>query len=118
MGFHGQSDKQILESLGNRLKNYRLRMNLTQDDMAERAGLSTSTIKGLEAGRGRLDSLVAALRVLRQLDSLDNFLPELAVSPMQIATQGKQRQRASRSSQNQRDTQPLNNNKKRSKPEW
>ncbi|AWF81336.1 transcriptional regulator [Microbulbifer sp. A4B17] len=118
MGFYGQSDKQILETLGSRLREYRLRMNLTQDDMAKRAGLSTSTIKGLEAGRGRLDSLVAALRVLRRLDSLDTFLSEPLVSPMQIATQGKQRQRASRSSQSQHDALPLDKNKKRSKPEW
>ncbi|MCO1336668.1 helix-turn-helix domain-containing protein [Microbulbifer sp. OS29] len=115
MSFYGQSDSQILETLGSRLKGYRLRMNLTQDDMAERAGLSPSTIKGLEAGRGRLDSLVAALRVLHQLESLEAFLPPPSISPMQIATLGKPRKRASRSSQASNNPSAI---KKRDKPKW
>ncbi|GAB2897876.1 helix-turn-helix domain-containing protein [Microbulbifer echini] len=130
MSFHGQSDKQILETLGSRLREYRLRINLTQEDMAERAGLSTSTIKGLEAGRGRLDSLVAVLRVLRQLEALDAFLPAPVVSPMQLATHGKQRKRArasnvanplkegpeKRGSASRQG--PTSKIKKRDKPEW
>ncbi|MFA0813504.1 helix-turn-helix transcriptional regulator [Microbulbifer epialgicus] len=127
MAFHGQSDKQILNTLGNRLREYRLRMNFTQDDMAERAGLSTSTIKGLEAGRGRLDSLVAALRVLRRLDALEAFLPAPTVSPMQLAMHGKQRQRARASGATKAlkggadegtPKTPARNIKKRDKPEW
>ncbi|BBM03614.1 hypothetical protein GL2_36880 [Microbulbifer sp. GL-2] len=102
-------------------------MNLTQDDMAERAGLSSSTIKGLEAGRGRLDSLVAALRVLRRLEALEAFLPAPAVSPMQLATHGKQRKRA-RASNNTKTVKEssvkgtpkaqTSKIKKRDKPEW
>lgn len=127
MTFHGQSDKQILETLGSRLREYRLRMNLTQDDMAGRAGLSSSTIKGLEAGRGRLDSLVAALRVLRRLEALEAFLPAPAVSPMQLVTHGKQRKRARASNTTKtvkegsaKGTPKARTNKikKRDKPEW
>ncbi|WP_444902676.1 helix-turn-helix transcriptional regulator [Microbulbifer sp. CnH-101-E] len=127
MNLHGQSDKQILATLGDRLREYRLRMNLTQDDMAERAGLSTSTIKGLEAGRGRLDSLVAALRVLRRLDALEAFLPAPTVSPMQLALHGKQRKRARASNaekalkETSAESPPktrTSKNKKRGKPEW
>ncbi|WP_193161273.1 helix-turn-helix domain-containing protein [Microbulbifer hainanensis] len=96
MSFHGKSDQQILRTLGERLRGHRLRRDITQEQLAQRAGLSVSTIKGLESGRGRLDSLVAVLRELQQLDGLEAFLPEPGISPLQLAErQGKPRQRAS-----------------------
>lgn len=96
MSFHGKSDRQILQALGERLRGHRLRRDFTQEQLAERSGLSVSTIKGLEAGRGRLDSLVAVLRELGQLDGLDQFLPEPGLSPLQLAERkGRPRQRAS-----------------------
>jgi transcriptional regulator with XRE-family HTH domain len=96
MSLQGKSDRQILQLLGERLRGLRLRRDITQENLAERAGLSASTIKGLEAGRGRLDSLVAVLRELGQLDALESFLPEPGISPLQLAERrGKQRQRAS-----------------------
>lgn len=99
MSFLGKSDQQVLQILGERLRGHRLRMDITQEQLAQRAGLSVSTIKGLEAGRGRLDSLVAVLRELQQLDGLEAFLPEPGISPLQLAErQGRPRQRASRAS--------------------
>jgi len=96
MEFHGKTDQQVLRALGERLRGHRLRRDITQEQLAERAGLSVSTIKGLEAGRGRLDSLVAVLRELQQLDGLDAFLPDPGISPLQLAERrGKPRQRAS-----------------------
>lgn len=93
---HGKSDRQILQMLGERLRRHRLRRDITQEQLAERAGLSVSTIKGLEAGRGRLDSLVAVLRELQQLEGLNAFLPDPGISPLQLAERrGKPRQRAS-----------------------
>ncbi|MCW8125680.1 helix-turn-helix domain-containing protein [Microbulbifer halophilus] len=97
MGFLGKSDRQILQTLGERLHRHRLHRDITQEQLAERAGLSVSTIKGLEAGRGRLDSLIAVLRELGQLDGLEAFLPDPGISPLQLAErQGRPRQRASR----------------------
>lgn len=100
MSFHGKSDQQILQTLGQRLRGHRLRRDITQEQLAERAGLSVSTIKGLESGRGRLDSLVAVLRELGQLDGLESFLPDPGISPLQLAERrGRPRQRASGTSQ-------------------
>ncbi|MFC6632444.1 helix-turn-helix domain-containing protein [Microbulbifer taiwanensis] len=96
MSVSGKSDQQILQLLGERLRRHRLRRDITQEQLAERAGLSVSTIKGLESGRGRLDSLVAVLRELQQLDGLEAFLPDPGISPLQLAErQGRPRQRAS-----------------------
>ena len=82
--------------MGRRLKSLRLRKNITQKALAEATTLSLNTIKSLEAGRGKLASLIAVLRELGALDQLDTFIPLPTVSPIQLAKRhGKPRQRAS-----------------------
>jgi len=96
MNFYSLSDKGIEEELGGRIKSLRLRMNMTQQALAEATLLSLNTIKSLESGRGKLSTLIAVLRQLGALDNLDSFIPEISISPMQLARmQGKQRERAS-----------------------
>jgi len=85
MDFYAASDKAILKELGNRLRQLRLLKNITQEDLAERALLSVGTIKSLEAGKGRLSSLIAVLRELGALDQLDQFIPPVTISPLQVA---------------------------------
>jgi len=90
------TDKGVEAELGRRLRSLRLRRNLTQEQVAEAAVLSLNTIKALEAGKGKLASLIAVLRELGALEELDNLLPEISISPLQLAKQqGKVRQRAS-----------------------
>ena len=58
--------------------------------------MSLNAIKSLESGRGKLSTLIVVLRELGALDHLDSFIPEISVSPMQLAKmQGKVRERAS-----------------------
>lgn len=96
MDFYALSDKYIEQELGDRLKALRLQKNITQQELAEATTLSLNTIKSLESGRGKLATLIAVLRELGALQQLDNFIPEIPISPMQLAkTQGKVRQRAS-----------------------
>jgi transcriptional regulator with XRE-family HTH domain len=96
MDFYALSDKTIEQELGNRLKTLRLQKNITQQELAEATTLSLNTIKSLESGRGKLSTLIAVLRELGALEQLDNFIPEISISPMQLAkTRGKVRQRAS-----------------------
>ena len=90
------SDKAIMVEIGSRVKALRLRKNLTQKQVAEAAAVSLNVIKALEGGKGKISSLVAVLRELNALGTLDSFLPEPKVSPLQLAKQqGKRRQRAS-----------------------
>ena len=63
--------------------------------LAERALLSVGTIKSLEAGKGKLSSLVAVLRELGALEQLDGFIPPVTISPLQMADAGS-RQSAKR----------------------
>jgi len=96
MDFYSLSDKGIQAELGRRIKALRLRKNLTQKELAQAAALSLNAIKSVESGRGKLSTLIAVLRELGALDHLDKFIPEISISPLQLAKmQGKERERAS-----------------------
>lgn len=96
MNFYTLTDKKIAKELGHRLKILRLRKNLSQQKLAEITRLSLNTIKSLEQGCGKLTNLIAILRELGALDNLDHFIPEINISPLQLAKmKNKPRQRAS-----------------------
>ncbi len=97
MDSYGQSDKALLRDLGHRLRQARLRRNLSQQELADRAGLNRTTVSEYERGAstGTL-TLVQVLRALEMLDELAAFLPDPGPSPLELARrQGRQRQRAS-----------------------
>lgn len=94
--YRALSDQEIARRLGERLRAARLRSNRTQEDLARRAALSVGTVKALEAGRGKLGSLIALLRELDALDALAGFLPDPPPSPLELVRrQGRARKRAS-----------------------
>jgi len=96
MDFYTLSDKYIEQELGTRLKALRLQKNITQKDLARATTLSLNSIKSLESGRCKLSTLIAVLRELQALEHLDSFIPEISISPMQLAKmQGRVRKRAS-----------------------
>ena len=95
MDYYSLTDSAIEVEIGARLKALRLRRNVTQKALAEATGLSVTAIKGIEAGGGTLSTLIAVLRELRALDQLQHFIPEITVSPLQLARRkGMERQRA------------------------
>jgi len=98
MTIYGMSDKAILAEIGARCKRRRLNRNLTQQEVADQAGLTRVTVGEFERGApAGLLTLIRILRVLDALEELESFLPEAEPSPLQLAKlQGKQRQRASR----------------------
>lgn len=96
MDFYSLSDKVVEQELGSRIRALRLRRNITQQQLAEATTISLNTIKSLESGRGKLATLIAVLRELGALDNLDSFIPEISISPLQLAKrQGRVRERAS-----------------------
>ncbi len=98
MNFDAMSDRAAMEEIGRRLQIQRLNLNVTQTDLAAKVGISRRALQNLESGHsGALAVLIRVLRAIGKLDSLDTFLPESGLSPLQLARlKGRERQRAGR----------------------
>ena len=85
----------IIESLGVRLEAYRISRGIKQADLAEKAGISRSTLMRLEAGTsGTIDTLVRVLQALGLSDRLSDLVPDAALSPLDpMSETGQRRQR-------------------------
>jgi len=89
----------LLAEVGSRLRQERLNRNLTQQELANRAGVSVDTIRDVELGATNptLRVLLQMLRGLDLLDRLDAMFPEPTPSPIQAAKLSRERrQRASK----------------------
>ena len=97
MGIEELSDKAAMALIGERIRRERLNQNMTQAELAKQAGLGARTVRSLEAGqKPTVETLIRALRGLGKLGTIDAFLPEPGLSPLQLAKlQGRERQRAS-----------------------
>ena len=80
---YGYNNQQILVELGKCLQRKRLNLNMQQTEIAQRCGISLSTIHGLENGRNvTLDTFIAVLRELREFDTLyASFLKPEPIAP-------------------------------------
>ncbi|WP_436914102.1 helix-turn-helix transcriptional regulator [Acinetobacter schindleri] len=84
------------KELGSRLKQARLNLNLTQQEVGLSAGISRYSVKNLELGRGSVQDLMALLIALEHTEQLDHLLPPQQVSPIQLfKLKGRIRKRAS-----------------------
>lgn len=105
------TDQAVAAEIGRRIEQLRLEQNRTQQHVADAVGLSRVSYARLVSGQGKFINLVAVLRVLGQIDQLEQFLPAAVFSPMaQLKLKGKQRQRAGGSREtNQADSANLAN---------
>ena len=89
------SDPAILQKIGRRMRDYRMRMEMTQGELAEKSGISMGTIVRMEQG-GAISTLlfISVLRTMGLLENLEVLLPELSISPIQMRKlQGRKVQR-------------------------
>ncbi|MBI5593527.1 MAG: helix-turn-helix transcriptional regulator [Deltaproteobacteria bacterium] len=71
------TDEAILAELGGRLAQRRLELQLTQEMLAEQAGVSKRTVERIEAGAtAQMSTLIRMLRALELLDRLETLAPE------------------------------------------
>lgn len=71
--------------LGEQFRAMRIRSNLEQLELAERAGISVGALKNLEGGKGSsLKTLIKVARALGRTDWLEALAPKVSVSPMQM----------------------------------
>lgn len=85
----------MIRGLGARFKEYRLRMELTQREVAQKSGLSLPTIYKFENGRLTDMSMFSFLQLLRAINlgaNWEKLIPDLPDSPY-MYRQEKRKQR-------------------------
>jgi len=99
MDWYSMSDPAILAEMGKRLREYRLRKNYTQRELAGKAGLSVLSVQNMEKGHAvSLSTFISILRMLNILVNLESLIPELSISPVELLKlKGKTRLRAKKS---------------------
>ncbi len=92
-----KTPEEMEATLGQQLRDLRLRRNIDQRQLAEQAGVALNAVKNLENGRGAtLKSLVKVLRALGRADWLETLAPTVAISPMRMLKAQQPRRRASK----------------------
>lgn len=70
-------EKSILVELGSRIQQYRVSLNITQSELAQRCGLSLKTIARTEMGYDtKLSNLIKILNEIGLSENLDVLIPE------------------------------------------
>jgi transcriptional regulator with XRE-family HTH domain len=89
------TDVAIATELGRRLAQTRLERNLTQAQVAERAGISRRSLVDLENGRpANIRGFLRVLRALGMASNLEALVPEPTPAPLARTTRDRPRQRA------------------------
>lgn len=79
------SDPAILVKLGERIKDYRIRLGLKQSEVAKMSSIGTNTIYKIEKGKPvSILLLISILRTLGLLDNIEMLVPETKLTPMQL----------------------------------
>ena len=94
--YYEYSIPELVQLLGTRFKDYRMRSNMTQKEVAEQAGLTVNTIHKFENGRVpnlSLSTFLLLLKAIGSINGIDDLMPELPVSPYLINNKGKKTQR-------------------------
>jgi len=103
------SDAEITDRISAKIKEIRLKQNISRQEMADSSGMSVSSIARMEDGE--IKSFDSFLRIMRSLGKMEIFMPMLEdeeISPneyykMMQSAKMKQRRRASRSSKNKKE---------------
>ncbi|GMU85162.1 MAG: hypothetical protein AMXMBFR48_04040 [Ignavibacteriales bacterium] len=93
------TDDALTEHIGSFVKHHRLEQNIPQQELAEKAAISRSTLALLERGNPvTLATLIRVLRVLGLLRVMDAFVIDKKISPLALAKmEQKKRKRANKS---------------------
>lgn len=87
---------QIVETLGQRFKDYRIASDMTQQEVSDMSGVSVVTIRKFENGNLydiKMGTFIALLKAINFTQGLDDLLPEIPISPYELQTiqQGKRK---------------------------
>lgn len=85
--YYSYSDKELIRNWGDKLKSLRIDAGFSQTELAEKTGMSRSSIAEIEKGRNfSIGSLISIVRALNLLDKFEFFLreDEYRLTPMEI----------------------------------
>ncbi|MBQ6956553.1 MAG: helix-turn-helix domain-containing protein [Bacteroidales bacterium] len=94
--YYEYSIPELVQMLGERFKDYRMRSKMRQKDVAERAGLTVSTVHKFENGLApnlSISTFLLLMKAIGCINALDGLMPELPESPYMIDDKGKKVQR-------------------------
>ncbi len=101
------TSKQIETALCKRLENIRLLRNMTQIQMANKAGVSPRTIGRMEKGQGvSMDTFIRVLTALGIQQNLESLLPDPRVRPMERIRIGSGERRRARPGRSNNESVP------------
>jgi len=105
-----QSDERIEKMIGRYIRKVRQEQAKTQEELAQAAGISRSTLSLLERGSsGNLSTLIQVLRVLGRLSVLEALEYKDVLSPLALArAQHKEIERVRKPS---KDAKPIDDQK-------
>ena len=81
--YYEYSIPELIKMLGARFKDYRLRSEMTQKDVAEQSGVSINTITKFEngtTGSMSLGTFLLLMKAIGQIEGLDDMMPDLPES--------------------------------------
>ena len=93
--YYEYSIPELIRLLGARFKDYRLRCNMTQKEVAEQSGVSVNTITKFEngtTGSMSLGTFLLLMKAVGRIGGLDEMMPELPESAY-LQNKGKKVQR-------------------------
>lgn len=95
------SDSAIVDKIGGFIKEERLKINKTQAQLANEAGLNRWTLSQIENGEAiSMISLIQIMRALGILHLLDIFSIKQVISPIQLAKIDQQKRQRARNTDN------------------
>lgn len=90
-----ENNEMIMKEMGIRIKDTRISIELTQQGLAERAGISQRTIERIENGENvKVENIINVLRAMQLLQNLENLVPEQRLRPTELYDNHKKRVRA------------------------
>lgn len=94
--YYSYSDKELIRKWGEKLKSLRIEADLSQTELAQKTGMSRSSIAEIEKGRNfSIASLISISRSLHILDEFEFFLKkeEYELTPMEIYEREKKKKK-------------------------
>jgi transcriptional regulator with XRE-family HTH domain len=95
--FSTATSDQIEKALCERLEQIRLARNVTQENLAQQAGVAVRTIRNLEKGAGvSFDTAIRVMTALGVQQALESLLPDPTIRPVErVQARASERRRAS-----------------------